>query len=192
MALPALLGQPVPFSPVQIIVLELLMDLGASVSFAAEPAEGDVMRRPPLNPGQRFLDRSLSAIVLLGGPSLGVAVPSRHAWAQGPADLTDVRARTVAFLTWLLGHVVLALAFRSEREPLSRLGVFSIPVALVWMAAGVTVAALSTTVPLLSDRVGAVSIPEAWLRAVVVPVATTAGFEIAKWLRRPGSASARR
>ncbi len=35
--LPVLLGLPLPFSPVQIIVLELFMDLAASVGFVAEP-----------------------------------------------------------------------------------------------------------------------------------------------------------
>ncbi len=33
---------PVPFAPAQIILMELFMDIGASVTFTTEPAEGDV------------------------------------------------------------------------------------------------------------------------------------------------------
>src|SRR5207302_7652486 len=41
----AVTGRPLPFSPVQTVVLELFMDLGASIAFVNLPAEGDEMRR---------------------------------------------------------------------------------------------------------------------------------------------------
>jgi len=37
--LPAVAGLSLPFSPIQIIILELFMDLAASAGFVAEPAE---------------------------------------------------------------------------------------------------------------------------------------------------------
>ena len=43
--LPVLAGLPLPFSPIQIILLELFMDLAASAGFVAEPAEADIARR---------------------------------------------------------------------------------------------------------------------------------------------------
>jgi len=52
---PLLLGRPVPFTPAAIVLLELFMDLCASVAFVAEPAAAGAMRRPPRAPGARFL-----------------------------------------------------------------------------------------------------------------------------------------
>lgn len=49
-----LLKLPVPFEPVQIIIMELFMDLGASVTFVAEPPEEDVMLQPPRAARARF------------------------------------------------------------------------------------------------------------------------------------------
>jgi len=52
-----LLRLPVPFSPIQIIITELFMDLGASVAFTVERAEGDVMARPPRDATRPFSGR---------------------------------------------------------------------------------------------------------------------------------------
>lgn len=182
-ALPALFGFPIPFLPVQIILLELLMDLGASVSFVNEPAEEDVMRRPPRDPRVRFLDRSLAIMILLGGLSLAAAVLIVYAWA-GWSGFDLAQARTAAFATWLVGHVVLALVFRGEREPLARLGLFSNRVALVWMAAAVAVAVLAGKVPLLQGALRTATIPDrAWFFIVLVPLGTALWIELFKWWR---------
>ena len=39
-----------PLSPIQIIILELFMDVGASTTFTIEPADDDLMHKPPRNP----------------------------------------------------------------------------------------------------------------------------------------------
>lgn len=181
--LPALIGAPIPFTPVQIILLELLMDLGASVSFVSEPSEGDVMRRPPRDARVRFLDRTMVRMILLGGFSLAAAVLIVYTWArQSGLDLTE--ARTAAFVTWLVGHVMLALTFRSEREPLARLGVFSNRVALVWMAAAVGVAILATNVPALESALRTTTLSGGtWALVIVVCLATTLWIEVMKWWR---------
>ena len=48
--LPIALGAPLPFAPIQIIVLELFMDLAASATFVAEPQEAGAMKKPPHRP----------------------------------------------------------------------------------------------------------------------------------------------
>jgi Ca2+-transporting ATPase len=58
---------PVPFSPIQIIVLELFMDLGASVTFTVERPESDLMRRPPRSPQEPFINRAMLVGILAGG-----------------------------------------------------------------------------------------------------------------------------
>ena len=64
-ALPLAAGLPSPFGPAQIVLLELFMDIGASVAFVSEPAAPRAMDRPPRDPSQRFLDRAqIGATVL--------------------------------------------------------------------------------------------------------------------------------
>ncbi len=69
-----LAGLPVPFEPVQIIVIELFMDLGASATLVIEPLEEDVMRRPARDPRRPLRDREMQLGILFGGLSLGAAV----------------------------------------------------------------------------------------------------------------------
>ena len=44
---PVFLGWPLLLLPVQIVFLELIIDPASSIAFEAEPAEDDIMRRPP-------------------------------------------------------------------------------------------------------------------------------------------------
>ena len=55
-AVPLALGLPAPFHPVHIVILELFMDVGASVAFVSEPPAPGAMDQPPRDPARRFLD----------------------------------------------------------------------------------------------------------------------------------------
>lgn len=57
--LPVLLKVPLPFAPIQIIIMELFMDLAASATFVAEPPESELMRRPPRDPNLPFMGRAV-------------------------------------------------------------------------------------------------------------------------------------
>lgn len=146
-----LAGLPVPFEPVQIIVLELFMDLGASVTFTAEPPEEDLMARPPRDPRRPFLDQGMAFGILAGGLALAAAVlvPYFAAWSSGAsAD----QARTAAFGAWLIGHVVLAAHMRSDRQSLFRAPTLANRTFLMWAAAAVALAVAGPLVPGINSR----------------------------------------
>lgn len=132
--LPVILGVPVPFAPVQIILMELFMDLAASATFVAEPAEDDLLARRPRDPKERFMSRTMVTSIILPGLGLFAAVATCYllTWFT-THDL--VASQTVAFLTWLAGHVFLALNLRSERQPLARQGLLSNRLMWIWGAA---------------------------------------------------------
>ena len=53
-AVPLALGLPAPFHPVHIVILELFMDVGASVAFVSEPPAPGAMDQPPRDPARRL------------------------------------------------------------------------------------------------------------------------------------------
>jgi Ca2+-transporting ATPase len=52
----------------------------------------------------------------------------------------------MAFAAWLVGHVLLALNLRSEREPIVRLGLFSNRLMIAWAAATLALLLVATNV----------------------------------------------
>jgi Ca2+-transporting ATPase len=135
MLLPILLQIPIPFAPVQIILMELFMDLAAAAAFVAEPAEGDLMHMPPRDPKARFIDRAMVTSILVSAAGLFAAVSAVYllTWYRGAEQVV---AQTAAFAAWMIGHVLLAFNMRSERQPILQLGLGSNRLMLTW-AAGV-------------------------------------------------------
>jgi P-type Ca2+ transporter type 2C len=125
-ALPVLLDVPFPFSPINIILLELFMDLMASTTFVLEPAERTIYTRPPRDSRHDLFDLAMMKEIAVSGLSLFVAVmvPYFYALHVGVPQQT---AQTLAFSAWLVGQVTLAFVMRSGYEPLSSLGPFSNP-----------------------------------------------------------------
>lgn len=183
-----LAGLALPFAPVQIIVLELFMDVGASTTFVAEPPEGDVMRRPPRDPRAPFLDRSLVLGILAGGASLAAAVLVGYVLTSRGSGIvssdTPSVARTAAFATWLLGHIVLAAHMRAEREPLLLGGVrLTLPFA-AWAASAVTLAVAGPYVPFVARRLGLMPLDaRTWLMVTVAALVLPSWWEVWKWSR---------
>ena len=117
MLVPLAAGQPAPFAPVHIVLLELFMDLGASVAFVAEPAAPAAMRRPPRPPGARFLGRAELAAIATVAAALTAAVLPAYLLTAAGASLPAARAAAV--LGWLAGHALIAWTLRAQpRLPL--------------------------------------------------------------------------
>jgi len=109
---PLILGLPSPFAPVHIVLLELFMDLGASTAFVSEPPASGVMRRPPRDPGARFLDRAESTAILASGLAiLGGVLPAYLLVRQ--IDGTSF-GPSAAVATWLIGHAFVAWSIRAR------------------------------------------------------------------------------
>jgi Ca2+-transporting ATPase len=189
--LPTLLGVPLPFAPIQIILMELFMDLAAAATFVVEPGEADLMRRPPRDPRARFMDRAMVGSIFSSAVGLFAAVSVAYLvtlWAepQGKAWYSVAglaRAQTVAFVTWLLGHVLLALNMRSERQPIFQLGPFSNRLMVIWGAATIAFVLLVTRVPGVQTALKTVTLSSGeWALVIGTALAGTFWMEARKWL----------
>ena len=180
---PIILGIPLPFAPIQIIVLELFMDLAASATFVAEPEEAGSMQKPPINPKEKFLSKPMLKRLLLGALSLFIAVTATFLFAW--YTTSDVNfARTIAFATWMFGHIFLALNFRSENEPLIKEGLISNKVMLLWaLLAFVTLVAATTLPPIQAAlQITALRLQD-WPLVIGVAFAATFWMELEKILK---------
>ncbi|HZD71880.1 MAG TPA: HAD-IC family P-type ATPase [Actinomycetes bacterium] len=112
MVVPLALGLPAPFRPVHVVLLELFMDLGASVAFVSEPAAPGAMRRPPRDPAARFLDRAEIGAILAAGVALFAGVSVAYFTTRAADGLALVVSTSVA--AWLVGHAGVAWALRAR------------------------------------------------------------------------------
>jgi P-type Ca2+ transporter type 2C len=132
---PAVFDIPFPFAPIQIIILELFMDLGASAAFVSEKAERTIYTRPPRNPKTRFLNSQMIRGIAISGLSLFAAVSFSYFYALWWLHLPLELARTFAFAAWIMGHIILAFVSRSEVVPLASIGLFSNKIMNMWAIA---------------------------------------------------------
>ncbi|HEX9191761.1 MAG TPA: cation-translocating P-type ATPase [Candidatus Deferrimicrobiaceae bacterium] len=122
MFLGPLLGMPLPLLPLQILWINLLTDGLPALALGMEPAEVDVMRRPPRPPEEGVLGRGTWGYILAVGTLLAVlcllvALPLFRAG--------DPAWRTALFTTLTLAQMAHVLAIRSVRDPLYRRGLLS-------------------------------------------------------------------
>ncbi len=181
---PIILGIPLPFAPIQIIVLELFMDLAASATFVAEPEETGAMQKPPIDPKEKFLNKPMLRRLFLGALSLFIAVTATFLFAwYTTSDITY--ARTIAFATWMFGHIFLALNFRSEREPLIKEGLLSNKVMLLWALIVFVTLILGTSLPVIQTSLQITSLRlQDWILVIAVPFVATFWMELAKILHK--------
>lgn len=134
--LPVIAGIPLPFAPIQIIVLELFMDLGASAGFVAEPAERDISTRPPPDPDAGIFSGGMLREIAVNAAALFAAVTGVYLVA-GYLGMGVGTAQTCAFSAWIFGHIALAYISRTGRDPLRSIGIFSNRVINLWAAAAI-------------------------------------------------------
>ncbi len=147
--LPVLLGVPMPFSPIQIIILELFMDLAASSGFVAEPKEKNIYSRPPRNPQEKIINKSAVTDILVKGVFLFIAVMAVYFWANSQ-NLDLKQTQTFAFSAWIIGHIILALVSRSDKEFLISQGLFTNKVIVLWAAAALAFLVMAIYIPALN------------------------------------------
>jgi len=114
--LPVLLGWPALLYPMHIAFLELIIDPACSLAFENEPAEADVMKRPPRDAQAPLFGGPALWLALLQGLGVLGVVLAAYAWADH--RLPEGEARAFAFATLVVANLALILSNRSGTEPL--------------------------------------------------------------------------
>lgn len=106
------IGLPAPFTAIQILWVNLIMDGPPALALGIDPPDPDVMQRPPRDPGSQVLDlRRVLHLLLVGAVmAAGTLAMQRYGLAAGDEAL----AGTLAFTTFVLYQVGNAFNARDD------------------------------------------------------------------------------
>ena len=139
--LPGMGHMPLPLLPLQILFMNLVTDGLPALALGVEPAERDIMRRSPFNPRQSIFGGGMAWFIVLVGLLMGVVslfvagISWQHDVAAIDGEAAKDHFRTMVFTTLTLSQMGLALAVRSSRDSLFRIGLRSnVPLLLAALA----------------------------------------------------------
>ncbi len=128
MLLAPLLGMPLPLLPLQILWMNLVTDGLPALALGVEPAEENIMKRPPYSSEESIFGRGLVGFVVVMGIVMSLISLGIGAWAFRSGDPAW---QTLLFTTLIFSQVILALEVRSERRSIFRIGLFTNPLMVV-------------------------------------------------------------
>lgn len=182
---PLLLGWPPMFAPVHIVFLEMIINPACSIAFEAEPAESNVMRRPPRPPKEPLFGTRIFLISLLQGAILLLVTLMVMGYALRHGA-TEETARALTFTTLVIGNLSLILVNRSWRHSVLRTLTTRNP-ALWWVILGAfSFLSLALTMPFLHEvfHFSTISLQQ-FLLCILAGVSSVVWFELYKvfWLK---------
>ena len=125
--------------PMHIAFLELIIDPACSLAFEDEPADADVMRRPPRDAEAPLFGGNTLWLALLQGLGVLAVVLGAYAWADH--RLPQQEARAFAFATLVIANLALIFANRSGTKSLW--ATLRTPNLTLWVVVGLALALLA-------------------------------------------------
>lgn len=176
--IPLFLKIPFPFTPIQIIFIELLMDLASSTIFVTEAAELGIMEKPAQKI-KNFLDKFLILKILKNSIPLALGILFIYLLAYQQYNLSV--AQTSAFVSWLLGHILLALNLKQEKVPLIKQGIFSNYFGVFWLFGMILLSIAITCIPQFYPYLKTTWLPiSLWAQLIIMVICTTFWIEVVK------------
>ncbi len=189
-------NMPVPLAATQLLAINLITDAFPAFALGLEKAEPGVMNRPPRDPAESIVNRSMTISVAIQSVCLAAGALASFLFgyhAQAPlatmfsgAVNTQALAEgtTCCFFTLVLGELLRSYSARSEKIGLLRMKLFEnsylnrcVLFSLIFMLLAVYVPFLNpvfSTVPLMSDEL---------ILAVVFAFVPVLGGEVAKLVK---------
>lgn len=133
----------VPLTPLQILWMNLVTDGVPALALAVEPAEPNVMKKPPFSPRESIFARGLGSYIIRIGIIFAILTITMMSWAYGythaPGYGGDPEAwKTMVFTTLCLAQMGHAIAIRSNTQLTIELNPFTN--IFVWGAVIITTA----------------------------------------------------
>jgi Ca2+-transporting ATPase len=187
----SLLGKPLPLSAVQILYVNLATDGLPALALSVDPAERDLMRRPPRDRRSGIFTRPVVTLIAVGGAWSAVVTLALFTWALSSGRAL-AEAMTMTFATLVLIEFFKAYSFRSDRQ-----SILDRPFANRWLNVAIAweliLLALVVNVPFLRDAFGTTRLSlETWLGLAGAAFTIVPVLEVAKRVTRRRSEAADR
>ena len=179
------LGMVLPILPVQILWVNMVVAVTLALALSFEPAEPDIMRRPPRDPrapifSAYFLWRTLLVVAVLAAGTLGMFL-----WEQAQGAGLEV-ARTAAVNTLVMFQAVYLLNSRFLLAPAwPHQALRGNPYVPLSIALIVGLQLLFTYAPFMQALFHTAALGvDAWVRIVLIATSIYVIVEFEKWLMR--------
>jgi Ca2+-transporting ATPase len=182
MLLAPFLGMPLPLLPLQILWINLVTDGLPGLALAVEPSEPGVMQRKPFHPRENIFGRGMGWHILWVGLLMGVVSLGMGywAWSTGRHDW-----QTMVFTTLTLSQMGNALAIRSGKESIFKIGFFSNRALLGAVLLTFVLQMAVVYVPFLQALFKTVALPPLGLAiSLGLSMVVFWGVELEKWFLR--------
>lgn len=111
-------GLPLPMLPIQILWMNLLIDSLPGLALTTEPAEKNIMKRPPRHPDESVFARGNGAFILLCGLLIGITALLFQAYAISEG----MAWQTMVFTALVIGRMAVVMSVRSNIDSLFKIG----------------------------------------------------------------------
>ena len=119
-----LIGLPLPLLPIQILWVNLVTDGLPAIALGLEPAEKDIMMRPPRGAKESVFSKGLLNLILFRGVIIGLS--TLVVFISILKFTSDVNtARTAAFVTLVITQLIHVFECKSERKNIFEVPFFS-------------------------------------------------------------------
>ncbi|WP_421658106.1 cation-translocating P-type ATPase [Leptothermofonsia sp. ETS-13] len=147
----------VPLTPLQILWMNLVTDGLPALALAVEPAEPNVMKRPPYDPKESIFARGLGSYMIRIGIILSILAISLMVWSYDYVKHTPgdpERWKTMVFTTLCIAQMGHALAIRSNTQLTIEMNPFSNPYILAAVSLTTILQLMLVYVPFLRSFFG--------------------------------------
>ncbi|TVR03830.1 MAG: HAD family hydrolase [Deltaproteobacteria bacterium] len=115
--LAVLLGLALPITPVQVLWVNMVSSVALAMALAFEPAESNVMRRPPRRTDRPILDGFLIWRILFVSTLFAVGIFAAWFWSQAQG-FSEEASRTMAVNTLVILEIFYLLSVRTLGSPI--------------------------------------------------------------------------
>jgi Ca2+-transporting ATPase len=177
-----LAGLPIPLIPIQILWNNLVTDGLPGLAFAAEPAEEDILKRPPRKTDESLFVKGVGLHILWVGLLMGAICLGLQAYMT---HIGNPKWQTMVFTVLCISQMGNAMAIRSDWKSLFQQGIFSNKqlVGAVLLTLGLQMAVIY--VPFLQEifRTQALTLEELLICVGLSSIVFWA-VEVEKWIKR--------
>lgn len=180
-----LIGMTLPITPLQVLWVNLITAVTLSLALSFEPAEPDIMDRPPRDPRAGLLSREAVIRIIYVSLLIGASTIGVFSWLYTQGVDLEV-ARTVAVNTLVVAQVFYLFTARFMRVSALRKELFTTnPVSWLCVVIMVILQLAFVYLPFMHTAFGTTSVNlTSWIVPIVVGIAVFVVVEIEKAIRR--------